>query len=969
MKTVFVSLLLIAVAFNTLEAQKEPSRLQLDMNTGWAFRLGDVPNGQSVSMDDSNWTPATIPHIMQLEQKHCGGDILYDGIGWYRRYFKLPERYKGKRIAVYFQGVMTSCEVYLNEQKIGENYGGYIGFVVDLSDRINWEGNNLLAVRVNARCDSLTPPGKPQANLDFNYYSGIYRDVRMIISDKLFITDALEENQTAGGGQFITFPEVNKEHAVVSVKTHIRNRHSSIRKGELISELIDKSGKTVATQHIGFSLDKDDNQHIVQQIPVINPSLWHPYTPYLYTLRSRIMVDGKETDRNETAIGIRTIRFDTDKGFFINGEHLYMRGCNRHQAYVNVGDAASNSMQECDVIDIKRGGFNAVRAAHYPQDPDFLAACDKHGLLVVECIPGWQFYNPDSVFIKRVFEVGRRMIRRDRNHPSVVLWETALNESRYPVPFAKAIFELSHEEYPGDQMYTAGDYFGHQELTDYYDVFYKQVSKFPKSGNVMSNYPEDQIAVKPLLTREWGDGVGEKPRVSLMENEEEQMKQCRSRFQQLNGDGYFDWCMLDANPRMGGHFVWSYNDYARGCCDESLFCGVADINRYPKFSYYMSQSMRNKNISQEGLFSGPMVYIASYNASPECSSSTTHITVFSNCDAVKLYRNGQLTGVQTREEQAKSYRAIVDKGGSPCFIFDAKTYEKGVLKAEGLINDKVVVTHEVRTPEAPHHIEAVVHEAGIKPIADGSDMIPVYFRICDRNGTLVYDSNAIIDIQVSGEGKLVGEGIRRIGVSPQKVEGGVGFAFIRTTKKAGTIGITAHSKGLQPGQASVSSIVSTATEVPDGQHTAFLGTEDQGYTSKPSNWEQLVLKNPKLNIVKVEAGSTQNGYPVSNITDGDDRTWWIAGNDNLPQTVVAELAEPVEVSAIRILFMKDSSLYKHKVEGSVDKSEWTTLFERECTGWDFKPQSIHKRIKYIRLTFEKVSEGRAGLGEITLFGK
>lgn len=305
-----------------------------------------------------------------------------------------------------------------------------------------------------------------------------------------------------------------------------------------------------------------------------------------------------------------------------------MRGANRHQAFANVGDAASNSMQVRDVIDLKRGGYNAVRAAHYPNDPAFLEACDRYGLLVVECIPGWQFYNPDSTFIKRLYEIGRQMIRRDRNHPSVVLWETALNESRYPVSLAKEIFELSHAEYPGDQMYTAGDYFGHAEMEPYYDVFYKQVSKFPKDGDVMSNYPEDFIVVKPLFTREWGDGVGEKPRVSLKESEEEQMRQCRSRIEQLNGKGYFDWCMLDANPHMGGHFVWSYNDYARGSQDETMYSGVVDINRYPKFSYFMLQSMRDKAVSQPGLYEGPMVFIASYNASGDFASSTTDITVF-----------------------------------------------------------------------------------------------------------------------------------------------------------------------------------------------------------------------------------------------------------------------------------------------------------------------------------------------------
>ena len=132
-------------------------------------------------------------------------------------------------------------------------------------------------------------------------------------------------------------------------------------------------------------------------------------------------------------------------------------------------------MQERDVISLKQGGYNAVRAAHYPQDPAFLDACDRQGLLVVECIPGWQFFNPHSTFINRLFEVGRQMVRRDRNHPSVVLWETALNESRYPLSLANDIQRIVHAEYPGDQMYTAGDYLGYEDKIDCHDVFYKQV--------------------------------------------------------------------------------------------------------------------------------------------------------------------------------------------------------------------------------------------------------------------------------------------------------------------------------------------------------------------------------------------------------------------------------------------------------------------------------------------------------------
>ncbi len=734
---------------------------------------------------------------MQLEKKHCGGDIIYDGVGWYRRTFRVPSQYKDKQIKISFEGVMNACEVYLNGQKISAHRGGYVGFVTDITTRINWDRDNLLAVRVSAEYDPLTPPGKPQAGMDFYYYSGIYRDVEMVISDPLHITHALEEDEVAGGGIFVTYPVVGKEKAVTHVKAHVRNEGKRKRKAQLRTQLIDKSGKIVTCQLTPFRLSAGEAIHLEQNLEIVHPSLWHPYDPNLYTLQNEIVENGKVVDCHTESIGIRTIAYTRDGGFYINGESLYLRGANRHRAFAHIGDAAANSMQERDVIDLKRGGCNAVRAAHYPQDPAFLAACDKYGLLVVECIPGWQYFKNDSTFISRLYEVGKQMIRRDRNHPSVILWETALNESRYPAEIARNLYAIAHIEYPGDQMYTAGDYFGHADRVDCFDVFYKQVSRFPKDGDVMSNYPEDQIAVKPLFCREWGDGVGEKPRVSPMENEEEQLKQCRGRFLQLNGHGYFDWCMLDANPRMGGHFLWSYNDYARGAEQETMFCGIVDINRYPKFSYYMMQSMRDKEISQPGLYDGPMVFIASQNTASRYVSSVNEITVFSNCDEVRLFRNHHLIGKQMRKERTPLYRSIVEKGGSPCYVFNAGTYEAGELVAEGIVDGKVVATHSVRTPEQPRQVKIWLKEENIQPVADGSDMIPVYFKVCDSNGTLVNTSDVRIHISVSGEGSLIGDGIERIGINPQLVEGGVGYALIRTTCRPGKIHISVTADGLR----------------------------------------------------------------------------------------------------------------------------------------------------------------------------
>ena len=962
----FFCSMLVFCSFPALAGEAE-ARVVLNMNTGWAFHRGEVESGGQPGLDDSGWIAAIIPHIMQLEKKHCGGDIIYDGVGWYRRTFRVPSQYKDKQIKISFEGVMNACEVYLNGQKISAHRGGYVGFVTDITTRINWDRDNLLAVRVSAEYDPLTPPGKPQAGMDFYYYSGIYRDVEMVISDPLHITHALEEEEVAGGGIFVTYPVVGKEKAVTHVKAHVRNEGKRKRKAQLRTQLIDKSGKIVACQLTPFRLSAGEAIHLEQNLEIVHPSLWHPYDPNLYTSQNEIVENGKVVDCHTESIGIRTIAYTRDGGFYINGESLYLRGANRHQAFAHIGDAAANSMQERDVIDLKRGGCNAVRAAHYPQDPAFLAACDKYGLLVVECIPGWQYFKNDSTFISRLYEVGKQMIRRDRNHPSVILWETALNESRYPAEIARNLYAIAHTEYPGDQMYTAGDYFGHADRVDCFDVFYKQVSRFPKDGDVMSNYPEDQIAVKPLFCREWGDGVGEKPRVSLMENEEEQLKQCRGRFLQLNGHGYFDWCMLDANPRMGGHFLWSYNDYARGAEQETMFCGIVDINRYPKFSYYMMQSMRDKEISQPGLYDGPMVFIASQNTASRYVSSVNEITVFSNCDEVRLFRNHHLIGKQMRKERTPLYRSIVEKGGSPCYVFNAGTYEAGELVAEGIVDGKVVATHSVRTPEQPRQVKIWLKEENIQPVADGSDMIPVYFKVCDSNGTLVNTSDVRIHISVSGEGSLIGDGIERIGINPQLVEGGVGYALIRTTCRPGKIHISVTADGLRGDTREIVTRRYDGVFVPEGYHVPYSGDEEEGVVVKATAWENVIRTKTPLKVVRVEATSEQKRYEASHITDGDDFSWWIADDESQPQIVLLELERSVNVFASRIRFQKDSSTYTHKVEISIDGKNWETLYERECTGWDFKPVQIGKELKYMRLTIEKSSEGAAGLAEVTLY--
>ena len=286
-------LLCIIAASNSASARTKDTRICMDMNTHWAFYRGDHDQGASVGCDDAAWIDATLPHKIQMEKKHCGGNSIYDGIGWYRRHFRLPKRYRGKRIAISFEGVMHSCEVYINGHQVGSHRGGYLGFTIDISDHILWDKDNLIAVRESAEYDQLTPPGKPQDRLDFYYYSGIYRDVTLTVTDKLHITDALEADKVAGGGVFVTFPKVNADQAVVEVRTDLKNGHDALRQGTLVTRLKAPDGQTVSQQATPFTLQGQQSQQLRQSLTVPHPRLWHPYHPDLYQVECVVMTGNR----------------------------------------------------------------------------------------------------------------------------------------------------------------------------------------------------------------------------------------------------------------------------------------------------------------------------------------------------------------------------------------------------------------------------------------------------------------------------------------------------------------------------------------------------------------------------------------------------------------------------------------------------------------------------------------------------
>ncbi|CAF1626986.1 unnamed protein product, partial [Didymodactylos carnosus] len=434
------------------------NRQEFNFNTHWLFYRGDVSDAEQIDFNDETWELVHLPHTARLEILQVSNNN-YRGIVWYRRPFILGDSsFKNKRIFVRFEGVMQVTDVWLNGILLGEHQGGYTPFIFDITNYVKTDGSeNVIAVKANNEDNPTVPPGKPQADLDFTYFGGIYRSVKMIVVDPLHITDSIFANKIAGGGIFITTPFVNASSAIIIVQTNVKNDYSVDVDATVTSSLVDRDNNIVARAESTQRITSNNNIDFVHTMHINNPNIWSPDTPYLYRVLSEVNNGSQVIDALQTRMGVRSISFSKQDGFQLNGQRFILNGTNRgHQEYPYVGYAVPESGQYRDALLLKEGGANFVRSAVYPPDPSFLDACDELGLLVLDSIPGWQFFSEDAQFQNNSFNDVRLMIRRDRNHPSVILWEVSLNESQVSDDYASTTHTITHEEYPGNQAFSYG---------------------------------------------------------------------------------------------------------------------------------------------------------------------------------------------------------------------------------------------------------------------------------------------------------------------------------------------------------------------------------------------------------------------------------------------------------------------------------------------------------------------------------
>ncbi|MGQ7868819.1 glycoside hydrolase family 2 TIM barrel-domain containing protein [Sunxiuqinia sp. sy24] len=731
------------------------------------------------TISSQSWDAVCLPHTAYMEPYTVVKP--WQGICYYRKNFEIDSAGKDKKIFLEFEGAMQLADVWVNGKHMIQHAGGFTPFSIDLSKVVLFDQPNEILVRLDNRDNPLIPPGKPLGSLDFCYHSGIYRDVNLIIKNKTYITDAVAANQKAGGGVFISYPEVSSDQATIEVKVHVKNEAGKIAHCQLVHQLIDSKGIVQLTQKSeAVFLSEGTDQHITSLLAINNPELWSPDAPNLYALKTELFVDGKMEDSNKTSIGIRRIEITREKGLVLNGKPVRMVGTNRHMEYPYVGNAISDNAQYRDLYKIKQAGFNTVRLGHYPQDISVLDACDELGLLVIEPIPGWQFFNNDSVFTQQTYRDVRDIIRRDRNHPSIIVWETILNEAWPPAWWKDIAHKTAHEEYPGDQCFTAGDMYGYYG----WDVLYND-------WNENMTRPNDSD--KPGFIREYGDyefgGHFSTTRVSRKDGEDKLLQNAwnfqwsHNKYRQQ-----YPWTIGDAN--------WDMFDYNRGCCDNICHSGISELNRLPKFAYYFYRSQIDIG---SPMFDGsmpPMIYIANWWTKRD----TEKVIVYGNVDEVELFVNGKRIARQKPDAGSDSAYEIENSdrnnGGNPFdsgngtslkhapFTFNKVSWSKGELKAVGYVNGQKVTEEKVSTPDEPASIRLVLDEAGRK--LGTNDIVFVYAELLDENGALCVDSSAEIALQISGDAVVV---------SPVKIETEAGIAafLIRTGLSQGEISIDASS--------------------------------------------------------------------------------------------------------------------------------------------------------------------------------
>jgi len=743
------------------------NRTNVNFNLGWKYQQGDVTGANASAFSDAAWTSVSLPHSTKwvtAEDK-----TAYIGISWYRKHFTVDNAYQGRKAFVEFEAAMQYAQVWVNGVSKGAHSGGYAPFTFDITKDISYGGaDNVIAVQINSAANQQWGPGN--SNADFQYFGGLYRDVNMYFTDNLHVTDAVFADKVGGGGIFVTYPTVGTGSATISIKTDVINENAAAKSCSVVSDIVDAQGNIAQTSTTTSTIAAGADNTFSQSLTITSPKLWHPNTPNLYTLYTTVKDGATAVDFYKTRIGVRSIQWTQGSGITINGQSYKAQGANMHQDIFGLGNAVPKRSIYYDMKRFKEAGLNFVRGCHYPHNTAFYDACDEFGILVENAMSGWQAFYDTDLFKNNTYKEVKDMIRRDRNHPCVAIWETQLNETSYTSAWAQTVNTLAKQEFAGAQMFTCGTTTGMVfNATAVWDVLIGA-----EQANIRGYTPTQPIIICEYGSWNYG-GVSSTSDVTRQSADAPLLVQCDNIQQSLNSDRAVSWYSADA--------YWVYGDYAgyvvSGYPASRLNgCGIVDYYRIPKFSYYFFQSQRDPAIVISGVNSGPMVKIANRWT----TGSPATVRVFSNCTQVSLYRDNTLVATRSPDNGANTASLL-----HPPFTFSLGSYSSGTLRAVGTIGGAEKAWDTVITPGSATAVR-LRPESNDPLEAGGSDARLVWIDVVDASGTVVSNSTAQVTLSASG-GSIVGP-------TAVTMKGGQLATWAKAGTAAGSITLGAQSSGL-----------------------------------------------------------------------------------------------------------------------------------------------------------------------------
>ena len=817
-------------------------RVVYNFNEGWRFLLGDAPGAEATAFDDRSWPVVCAPHAVQLEPSEASGGRNYQGPCWYRKHFVVPQDMAGKQVIVHFEAIMGKQWVYVNGRKVCEHLGGYLPITVDLSAAGVSAGDScLIAVKADNSDDKDYPPGKKQSQLDFAYHGGMYRDVWLVGRSPVHITDPLERGQVAGGGVFLHYDNITEKSADVFVDVESRTPGPSRKErgadshATLTATIKDADGKVVKTLKQKFPLYESDYQTVRLSTTIKNPHLWSPEDPYLYCVEIKVTVPssgkrqiaslssaGGALDGGIVRMGIRKAEFRGKDGFWLNGRPYHqLVGGNRHQDFAYVGNAMPNSQAWRDALRLKQVGMDIIRAAHYPQDPSFMDACDELGLFIIVPTPGWQYWNKAPEWGEMVHENTRQIVRRDRNHPCVLMWEPILNETRYPQDFALKALQVTRDEYPWPGRPVAAADLNSAGVKDNYDVLYDWAYNIPKTMPAKGDTPVRKTVEAPsgtvpedkcIFTREWGEYVDDWYAHNAINRAARGWGEHAQLAAALSLTDTYG-MMYHGQRQFIGGCQWHPFDHQRGYHPDAYVGGLFDAFRQKKYAAeaYKSQRSEVRNDKYD-------LFIA-HEMTPY---SPADVTVFSNCDSVRLtaldgWKSATLPVVHDPEGVPNApvvFQGFWDFWQARTLSYTKRNWQAVKLVAEGIVGGKVVCREEKMPSRRSTKLRLYADEMGRPLVADGSDFIVVVAEVTDDEGHVRRQAREHVTFEVEGEGTIIGDA--SIAANPRQVEWGSAPVLVRSTHKAGKIRIIARPtfEGVHAPKADTLVIESVAPQMP-----------------------------------------------------------------------------------------------------------------------------------------------------------